>query len=238
VRVGQSRACLAPELCAQIPCPLQQIYTLNINSNESLNMNLNNLPVTFSTALPASPASAAEQSIFAAFGRVLAVHPDREAIFLRTIRQANTLADANTLLGLRNQMPRGGGGGGDGGDGGNGGGGKGGGNSGGGGGNPPPPPPAPPPPPPTVTAFWWGLQFTFTEPALKGLLLSDNIEAAALGVLSAALFEIPIAAIIVAALAAVIAIQAQVYAAVDQGNGIYLSMLWIAPEVFVPTAII
>jgi len=198
-------------------------------------MNTQNPPVVFASALPHSPAAAAEQEILAAFTRVLAVHPDRETIFLRTIRQANTLVDARALQALRTRMPRGGGGDGDGGDGGGGGGGGGGGS--GGGGNPPPAPPPQPIPSPTVTAFWWGLQFAFPEPALKGLLLSENIEAAALGVLSAALFEIPVAALVVAALAAAIAIQAQVYAAVDQGNGIYLSMLWIAPDVFVPTAI-
>jgi len=201
-------------------------------------MNTKKPPTIFASTVPHSPAVAAEQEILAAFTRVLAVHPDRETIFLRTIRQANTLVDTRALQALRNQMPRGGGGGSDGGDGSGGGGGGGGsGGNGGGGGNPPPAPPPQPIPPPTVTAFWWGLQFAFPEPALKGLLLSENIEAAALGVLSAALFEIPVAALVVAALAAAIAIQAQIYAAVDQGNGIYLSMLWIAPEVFVPTAI-
>ena len=87
-----------------------------------------------------------------------------------------------------------------------------------------------------VNLLWWGVQVVFPEPTVRYLLGIAGIEGALLGALGLlpAFAAVPW---LIPVLAAYIAVQAILIGLVDQGNGVYLSMLWVAPGIFVPTSI-
>ena len=179
------------------------------------------LPFAFSGAT----VSNAEVEALAAIGRIAAVHParfDAIAAGAAFANDKNNQASVQSLTlhpNLRTNT-------GDGGPtGGSSGGGSGGGSSGGTTNNS------------GVQAnlFWWGFQIVLPEAALKQLATASNIEKAASMLVTAALLAVPVQVPLVAAIAAYIALELTLIAAVDKGNGVYISMSWLLPGIFVPT---
>jgi hypothetical protein len=99
----------------------------------------------------------------------------------------------------------------------------------------PPPPPAPPPPARiTVEAFWWGFHFRIPEDLLStwvavGFSVGEILDVVADATGPAAPF--------VDLAATYIEEEFDVARRVDQGNGVFVSMSWFAPGLFVPTPI-
>jgi len=182
------------------------------------------------------PSDETERQILDSFGRILTLRPEGRAAVTAA------MLNATHALRLKAALRKNG----DGGDGGD---------PGDGDPQPAPRPPSPPAPspapgpspvppappdvnPPTINVFWWGIQFVVEEPALKYVLSIDGIAGAVEGFLAAAAAAAPPADLIVGALALYFAVEAAVITAVDQGKGVYLSMTWIAPGLFLPTSIV
>jgi hypothetical protein len=96
----------------------------------------------------------------------------------------------------------------------------------------PSPPPVPPPEPITAEAFWWGFHFIIPETLMDewtqtGVAVGKVIQAAST-------FAGP-ASIFVNLFGAFVEAEFQLCRAVDQGNGVFVSMCWFAPGIFVPT---
>lgn len=89
--------------------------------------------------------------------------------------------------------------------------------------------------PPSVEYFWWGFHIVYPEDTVKYAIAADGVDAAVFGLLAAVIAgpAMPF----IAALAANFAIEAALIPAIDQGKGIYQSMLWVAPGIIVATAI-
>ena len=102
-------------------------------------------------------------------------------------------------------------------------------------------PTSPGPPPPavqdgvSVVSFWWGWQISFNETATRWIEGIAGSQSAAFGLMAATSAALPPLSIFSAAVSAWLATETAVIAAVDRGNGIYLSMSWIAPGMFIPT---
>lgn len=98
----------------------------------------------------------------------------------------------------------------------------------------PPVPPAPPPVAITVQTYGWGFHFVVPEALMQdwtgaGLAVAEVVQ-------FAATFAGP-AAVFVEALGEYLEAEFDLAKAVDKGNGVYVSMSWFAPALFVPTPI-
>jgi hypothetical protein len=101
----------------------------------------------------------------------------------------------------------------------------------------PPPPPTIKIPPIPVNTFWWGCHWYISEDGLKAISTGLAIEGGVVSVIVAALGAPPFPVnVFLAALAAYIAAEFALMKAVDKGKGVYISMTWFAPGVFVPTS--
>lgn len=86
----------------------------------------------------------------------------------------------------------------------------------------------------TVEAYWWGFHLRVPEILMSSWLAGGLSAGAVVGAIAGATGP---AAPFVAAAGAYITAEFNAAAEVDQGNGVYISMSWFAPLVFVPTAI-
>ncbi len=86
----------------------------------------------------------------------------------------------------------------------------------------------------TVQAYWWGFHFVVPEPVMAQWTAGGTTLA---GVVAAIAGSTGPAAPFVAAGAAYIAAEIGLMKAVDHGKGVYVSMSWFAPGIFVPTSI-
>jgi hypothetical protein len=96
-------------------------------------------------------------------------------------------------------------------------------------------------PPLPVHYFWWGFNIELNEDAVRVLTASEGtsgigagLVSAIIGVLAAGAATGP-AVIFFAAIAAYMAAEVGLILSVDRGNGVYLSMAWLAPGIIVPT---
>lgn len=88
--------------------------------------------------------------------------------------------------------------------------------------------------PPITRAFWWGFHIECSSQGLRDFLsVADPINAIAkaIGPMTG-----PAAPFVLAA-AAFIAASLQLLRNLDRGNGVYISMSWFAPGVFIPTTV-
>jgi hypothetical protein len=94
----------------------------------------------------------------------------------------------------------------------------------------------PPPRPNNVTlqAFWWGFHFAIPTPFIAALE-GDGVAAFALA--SSIRSSAGPAAPFVPLADAYVATELALIRAVDRGRGVHLSMAWLAPGIFVSTAI-
>lgn len=81
----------------------------------------------------------------------------------------------------------------------------------------------------STEAFWWGFHIVFPEPTLKLLLSGAGVTSTLAGAFAAvpAVAAVPPAAFLVVAAAAAFALEGIAIAAIDQGNGVYLSWSWV-----------
>lgn len=96
-----------------------------------------------------------------------------------------------------------------------------------------------PPDPLPAEAFWWGFHI-YVSHANIGWALGANGAAAAVGALAAVFSAIPVVQFIGWALAAWFFANLVVMSAMDaanNGRGVWISMLWVAPGIFVPTPV-
>jgi hypothetical protein len=84
----------------------------------------------------------------------------------------------------------------------------------------------------TVEAFWWGFHFVIPHDALHSILIGGNAVNTFVELLGP---ETGPAAPFVEIAAALVGKMLDIMRDMDVGNGIYFSMTWIAPGVFVPT---
>lgn len=105
-------------------------------------------------------------------------------------------------------------------------------------------------PAPTVSYFWWGFQVKLSSEAVRWYVGGENTAAGLSGV-AGAVYPITDAAVALVAaggstgpgvvffavLAAYLVAEASLIQAADKGKGVYLSMSWFAPAVFVPTSV-
>ncbi len=86
----------------------------------------------------------------------------------------------------------------------------------------------------SVQAFWWGFHFVIPEKVMNQWETGGTSVASFIAALAPVTGP---AAPFVALAAAYVAAEFGLMKAVDRGRGVYLSMLWIVPGVFVPTSI-
>jgi hypothetical protein len=86
----------------------------------------------------------------------------------------------------------------------------------------------------TVQAFWWGFHFVVPE-GVMAQWTAGGVTLA--GVIAAIAGSTGPAAPFVAAGAAYVAAEVGLMKTVDRGKGVYVSMSWFAPGIFVPTSI-
>jgi hypothetical protein len=103
----------------------------------------------------------------------------------------------------------------------------------------PPGPPGPPPPPPQpgavkVEAFWWGFHFVFPHDVLVYITTTADVINTVVELIGP---ETGPAAPFVELAAALVQKMIDNMRNMDVGNGIYFSMTWLLPGVFVPTPI-
>lgn len=84
-------------------------------------------------------------------------------------------------------------------------------------------------------AFWWGFHIEISHEDLQAFLGGANAVNAIVAAIGGGIPS-P-AAPFIALAAAFVAATLGVLAALDKGRGVYISMLWIAPGVFVPTTV-
>jgi len=99
-----------------------------------------------------------------------------------------------------------------------------------------PPPPAPPPSAEdiTVEVFWWGFHFRIPESRMA-YWVAGGLSVG--GVLGAVAGTTGPAAPFLSLVAAYVVAEFETAKQVDVGNGVFISMTWFAPGIFVPTAI-
>jgi len=85
--------------------------------------------------------------------------------------------------------------------------------------------------------FWWGLQIAVVESDLERIAASANIQLAAHQIASSVLTPLAIGEIFISEIASFLSINSLILHVVDRGNGVYITMSWLAPGIFVPTAI-
>ena len=99
--------------------------------------------------------------------------------------------------------------------------------------------PYPTQPPTYAEAFWWGFHVVIPHEAMQWLDVAFGsgliANAAALGAVIGPTLSVPVAGWVLAALFVYLMAEWGLCHACDKGNGIYLSMTWIAPGIFVPT---
>jgi len=103
--------------------------------------------------------------------------------------------------------------------------------------------PYPTQPPTFVEAFFWGVHLVIPHEAMiwldtafgLGLIGDAAVLGAVLGPAIAAATAVPVAGWVLAGLFVVLMATWGACHACDRGNGIYLSMLWVAPGILVPT---
>ncbi|ULR55594.1 hypothetical protein [Streptomyces deccanensis] len=88
----------------------------------------------------------------------------------------------------------------------------------------------------TVRAFWWGFHVEIDHPTLGQILDSADTVNTLVGTIGGAIFS-PAQPWIVL-VAKFVAGAHQLLRGLDRGNGIYISMSWFAPGVFVPTTVV
>ena len=94
--------------------------------------------------------------------------------------------------------------------------------------------PAAPATPVTVEAFWWGFHFVIPHDALQVILFSGNAVNTFVELIGP---ETGPAAPFVELAAALVGKMLEIMRDMDTGKGIYFSMTWLLPGVFVPTPI-
>jgi hypothetical protein len=86
----------------------------------------------------------------------------------------------------------------------------------------------------TVQIFWWGFHFVIPEPVMVAFEKSSPTPASfAAGITG---HVAPVAPFAMLA-GAYVATELELMKAVDRGRGVFLNMAWLAPGVFVSTAI-
>jgi hypothetical protein len=86
----------------------------------------------------------------------------------------------------------------------------------------------------TVHAYWWGFHLVVPEPVMTQWTAGG---ATVGGVIAAIAGATGPAAPFIAAAAAYVAAEFGLMKTVDKGRGVYVSMSWFAPGIFVPTSI-
>ncbi|WP_210583099.1 hypothetical protein [Streptomyces sp. GESEQ-35] len=87
----------------------------------------------------------------------------------------------------------------------------------------------------TVRAFWWGFHVEIDHPSLESILNSADAVNALVGMIGGAIPSPAQPWIVLAA--QFVAGAHQLLRSLDRGQGIYISMSWFAPGVFVPTSV-
>jgi len=85
-------------------------------------------------------------------------------------------------------------------------------------------------------AFWWGFHIEVSHEDLQAFLGGANAVNTIVGAIGGGIPS-P-AAPFIALAAAFVAATLGVLASLDRGKGVYISMLWIAPGIFVPTTVV
>ncbi|MEQ1730996.1 MAG: hypothetical protein ABL982_21720, partial [Vicinamibacterales bacterium] len=103
-----------------------------------------------------------------------------------------------------------------------------------GGGSPEPGPITPATPPILTEVFWWGFHFVIPHQTLQDIVLAGDVANTVVSLIGPGTGP---AAPFVALAAALVGKMLETMRSMDAGNGIYFSMAWLLPGVFVPTPI-
>lgn len=87
----------------------------------------------------------------------------------------------------------------------------------------------------TVRAFWWGFHIEIDHPSLESILTSADAVNALVGMIGGAIPSPAQPWIVLAA--QFVAGAHQLLRSLDRGQGVYISMSWFAPGIFVPTSV-
>ncbi|MGW7042202.1 hypothetical protein ACWGDT_05695 [Streptomyces avermitilis] len=87
----------------------------------------------------------------------------------------------------------------------------------------------------TVRAFWWGFHFEIDHPSLEVALNAADTVNSLVGMIGGAIPSPAQPWIIL--VAKFVAGAHQLLRGLDRGRGIYVSMSWFAPGIFVPTSV-
>jgi len=87
----------------------------------------------------------------------------------------------------------------------------------------------------TVRAFWWGFHIEIDHPSLESILTSADSVNALVGMIGGTIPS-PAQPWIVLAAQFVAGVH-QLLRSLDRGQGVYISMSWFAPGIFMPTSV-